>query len=245
VVGGEAAKQTPGKQTAVTLALRPHKRVRLLAQVEAIRAGKGTAVIELEAETARQRVERGYRILAPPPVAPTGSPDERPPPIRVKRTLLLLTDGGQQAERSASERTAVNVGSEEPAMRPLAPGARLTPGQWLLIRDELTLEQRLEGVEWSQRLPAACVPPAFEQMGLISLGQRSGVRLDSVTYSAAQLPIGGRIHECPLVVVRPGTYLLPPPNINVRGQPVAVELEPAETHIVVSDSPSSNALPPP
>ncbi|HUU99079.1 MAG TPA: hypothetical protein VM487_25375, partial [Phycisphaerae bacterium] len=83
---------------------------------------------------------------------------------------------------------------------------------------------------------------ATEQMGFLSLGERSGVRLDSVAYSAVQLPVGEWIHECPLVVVRPGTYLLPPPEISVRGRPVAVEVEPAETHIVVSDSPSSDAL---
>jgi len=242
VDSGEAAEQTAGEQASVTLTLRPHKRVRVLARVEAIRAGAGTAVIELEAEGVRQRVECAYRVPAPQRARPVGPPDALPPPIRVKRTLLLLTGEREQAERSVDQRALITVGSAERVATPLAPGARLVPGQWLLIRDELTLEERLEGVVWSQRLPAACVPPATEQMGFLSLGERSGVRLDSVAYSAVQLPVGEWIHECPLVVVRPGTYLLPPPEISVRGRTVAVEVEPAETHIVVSDSPSSDAL---
>jgi len=241
VAGGEAAEQTAGEQASATLTLPPHKRVRVLARVEAIRAGEGTAVIELEAESVRQRVECAYRVLSAQRSAPHDLRDHSAPRMRVKRTVLWLI-GEEQFETPGEEEAQVETGGTDWVATPLAPGERLTPGQRLLIRDELTLEERLEGVVWSQRLPAACVPPATEQVGFLSLGERSGVRLDSVAYSAAQLPAGERIHECPLVVVRPGTYLLPPPEISVRGRPVAVEAEPAETHIVVSDSPSSDAL---
>jgi hypothetical protein len=240
VVGGEPVEQTAGEQASITLTLDPHESVRILARVEAIRAGAGTAAVELEAQGLEQRVECAYRVLTPERATPVDSP-EAAQPIQIRRTLLLLTDEPELPP--AEEGLPAENGGEEQGARPLAPGARLTPGQWLMIRDELTLDESLENVLWSQRLPATCVPPAYEQMAFLSLGKRNSVRRDYVAYSAPRLPGGKRIHECPLVVVRPGTCLLPPPEISVQGRPVAVTVEPAETHIVVSDLPSADDRP--
>jgi hypothetical protein len=245
VADGEAGEHSTGEQASVTLTVGPRQRMRVLARVEAVRAGAGTAIVELDTQGVRQRLERAYRVLAAQRVQPVGSPDALPSPVRVKRTLLLLTGEREQHEGPADQRTPATGGSEERVATPLAPGVRLRPGQWLLIRDEITLAEPLKGVVWLQRMPAACVPPALGQTGFLSLGERGSVRMDSVAYSAAQLQAGKQIHECPLVVVRPGTYLLPPPEISVQGRPVAVEVEPAEAHIVVSDLPSSDALPQP
>ncbi|HUU95148.1 MAG TPA: hypothetical protein VM487_05370, partial [Phycisphaerae bacterium] len=141
VAGGEAAEQTAGEQTAVTIALGPHKRVRVLAQVEAIRAGEGTAVVELEAEGVRQRAARAYRVWSAQRSAPHDLRDQSAPRMRVKRTLLWLI-GEEQFETPGEEETQVETGGTDWVATPLAPGERLTPGQWLLIRDELTLEER-------------------------------------------------------------------------------------------------------
>jgi hypothetical protein len=236
VVGGPGGPRAVGAGNSVSLSLPPGQLVRLLARVEASRVGDGTATVELESAGGRQRVERTYHVFAwehPEPAEPTAS---RPASIRVKRSVLLLLEAAEHQQDAAEGeiRGWRELGANWVAT-PLLEGERLSPGRLVVVRDTFTLARPLSDVVWRQRLPAACVPPAMVSSDFLSLGERSEVRLDSVAYSAERLAAGELVHECPMIVVRPGTYFLPPPEMTERGRALKLEVDPGEFHLVVPD----------
>ncbi len=228
--------------TVARVALRAAKPVTLLAPLEAVSPGEARVEFDVAVEGTIQRVAAAG-MIHPPEAGPASEASQehadpqtraRLRPIRVRRSLMLLSQmytGGEESDAAADR-----AGSgREWVTSPLPPDGRLLPGQLLLVREEIELDEPLERVVWSQRLPPVwhtCVVAgdAFRPPG--TPGVR---RLDEVSWSTPRLRAGPFLYEYAVAAVRPGTALLPAPQVTVGGESRPVECTPADLRVMVID----------
>jgi hypothetical protein len=117
---------------------------------------------------------------------------------------------------------------------PIAPGDQLFTGQLVRVREEITLAETQADVRWSQRVPATCRPITREPTASGFIGPREPDRGDALAFRAAELKAGAHTHEYLLAVVRPGTCVLPAPELRAGEKPIAVQVDPAEVRLTVA-----------
>jgi tetratricopeptide (TPR) repeat protein len=217
---GQRVQVAPG-ETAV-LSLPPRGRTWLYASVEAAQAGAGTAVAEVTVGQRRQTARAGYEVQdVPAPTAPGAG-------VTIRRTALA---GTMVDEPPGQEHAHEHVTWQ---WTPIAPGDQLFTGQLVRVREEITLAETQADVRWSQRVPATCRPVTKEPRASGFIGPREPDRGDVLAFRAAELKAGAHTHEYLLAVVRPGTCVLPAPELRAGEKPIAVQVDPAEVRLTVA-----------
>jgi hypothetical protein len=233
----DAASQESGDRTSLSVTLPPSATITLRASVEAARPGTGTAVLTADIQGTRRSAQASYTVHADVTDG-AGSPAPSDKTIVVTRRLFRL-----EADSVAGH---VTLGEDENAHRErpegqrvdVEPGARISPGQLLLVQEEFTLEQPLTQVEWTQRVPGNCHTHAGEWSDLRRIGTRRELQLQTFTHTAAWLAAGRQhVREYVIVPVRAGACRFPPPEVRADGVPVRVQVEQAVERVLVTGSP--------
>ncbi|MFQ5807313.1 MAG: hypothetical protein ACE5I3_12770 [Phycisphaerae bacterium] len=217
------------------LPLPPLSSATLRASIEAAQPGTGTAVFAVETERTRQRATASYTIYPTASAEPQATSRET---VVVRRSLFLLEEEEFVADDDALVGEGVSVAGQPQWLRlAIEPGARISPGQLVLVQEEFSLRQALRQVEWQQRLPGNCYTHAGDWDELRQIGTRRNLRLEAVTRHITRLAAGRwHTHEYVIVAVRPGACRFPPPVVCADGVPVRVEVKPAAQHVLVTDS---------
>jgi len=235
--GHEAA--LPGVSRVVLRAAKP---VTLLAPIEAVSPGEARVEFDVTVEGTVQTVAASGMIhpAGTGPASEASQEDTDPQtriqgrPIRVRRSLMLLSQ--MYAGEEEADPVADRPGSgREWVTSPLPPDGRLLPGQLLLVREEVELDEPLERVVWSQRLPpvwhtSIVAGDAFRPPGTVGVR-----RLDEISWSTPRLRAGSFLYEYVVTAVRPGTGLLPAPQVTVGGENRPVECSPVDLRVMVID----------
>jgi hypothetical protein len=119
---------------------------------------------------------------------------------------------------------------------PIAAGTPLRPGQLVRIREEVALAEAQSEVHWSQFVPPTCAPLVRSPVPIRPIGAQEPGGGHRLTFRAAELKAGTHVHEYLLEAVRPGTCLLPAPELRAGGKPLPVRTDPAELRLTVAES---------
>ena len=124
-----------------------------------------------------------------------------------------------------------------PSRVALADDALVPFGEFVVIRDEISVDRTLEDVTWTQDLPATAHTILFAPQTLQELGEPLERRLDRLRYDCGAVGAGHHVHELAILAVRPGACRIPPPVIRCGGQPVALDISPATLRLSVPRGP--------
>ncbi|MGE0481033.1 MAG: hypothetical protein AB7Q17_11230 [Phycisphaerae bacterium] len=214
-----------------TLTLPPAGDRLILAEVEAAAACSG--VFEAAAiEGAARCVERAAYEISDLDAA-TAHHDA--PRVTLRRTLLALVPAAATAFQPQDQSTLSGMRPSRWERYVLDARARVPAGRLLLVREEFELSESWRDVEWSQTLPPACHTVRGEPDDVHALSRDPLRRLDEYRFRLGAIPAGTRVHEYFALAVRPGVNRIPPPEIVVGGQRVAVELDPRDAVLTVYD----------
>jgi tetratricopeptide (TPR) repeat protein len=228
--------EPPEHGTSFALTVAPRSSAILRASIEAAQVGPGTAVFSAQTERTRHRTAASYMIHAYP-LTDTESQVVSGVTVAVRRTLFLLDKQVAAADEALGEGRLERREQTAWQRSEVAPDARLPPGQLLLVREVLSLEQPLAQVEWQQRLPGNCYTHAGEWRDLQQIGTLRELRPNAFTRNTAWLAAGQEhTQEYVIVAVRPGACQFPPPAIRAGGVPVRVEVKPAAQRVFVIDA---------
>ncbi len=169
-------------------------------------------------------------IRVTPADIPLGAPD-----VTVRRTLYRLArvepelraaelEGAPPVESAAELRWVRQL---------LADGESVEPCETLLIVDEFELAAPLEATRWRQALPPTCVTYGGSDRSVRQIATPYERAIDELTFAAPRLAAGAWIHETMLVAVRPGSAVVPPPEISAGGRSLRVHVEPSSPTVVV------------
>jgi tetratricopeptide (TPR) repeat protein len=247
VRGAPGRTETGAGSNPVELTVPPESRAWLIAIAEAARAGDAVARAVVESDRGRQQVELAYRVDDPAAGIQDASTTvgvERT--VEVWRTRPLFgkrkgpIDDLSEVAWPASDpdaplQPAGAPGAGEPARIALVPGEPLPPGRYLYVREQITFDQSASNVEWTQPLPATAQSLQTMPPELATLGPRQPGGLGYLSYRPTGPLLGSVVHEYAILTVRPGAAVLPPPEVRINGQRVAVELAPRETHVIVAE----------
>ena len=238
----------------LTLALPAHGRVWVLAEVEAARPGDGQAVVEVATPDSRRVARADYEIL---PAAPVGDSNAA---LHVTRTVTVWqrmdqdtdapdadnTESAQSEDGShgaaglmhADEFNEWLAQQRDPQRRrwsesPWSPADRLTPGQYVKVREEFTLTRGQAGAVWAQRVPATCYRVRQGGTELQTIGVPTPSRGDEIRFRIEPLGPGAYVQEYFLATVRPGSCILPPPTLHVAGEHVPLVVDSGEIRLIV------------
>ena len=217
----------PGEAVPLHLAAGGH--VWVHATVEASRAGGGTVVVEVSAGDMRSRSERPYEILN------LAAAEAAPRAVQIKRTLVIWTP--LDRDQAASQPAPDSLDEPKESRRqwtsvPWSPNERLVPGQYVEVREEFTLGEPSPGAIWTQRVPTTCTAIRLMPGNPGPIGLRELGRGDELRFRVSPLAPGPHAHQYYLVVVRPGTAVLPPPDLRSGETPILVTVVPAEVRLV-------------
>lgn len=238
----------------LTLQLPGGGRVWVLAEVEAARPGPGQAAVEVAAAGSQRLAGQPYEVLA------AAEGEQSDGALRVTRTVTVWRRSQPDANLpAASDAEAGAAGDASRDQGPLlrgdefkewlarqrdpqrrrwsesawSPTDRLTPGQYVKVREEFTLKQWQPGALWTQRVPVTCFGVQHGGSDLQTVGVLTPGRGDELCFRMEPMGPGGYVHEYFLAVVRPGTCVLPPPELEVAGQPVPLVASPGEIRLTV------------
>ncbi len=115
----------------------------------------------------------------------------------------------------------------------VAAGDHVPPERYLRIREEFELLRSDNVILWSQVLPLTCTSLATDPPECKPLGRRLPGPADRLEYRLPLLPPGLHRHEYVLLTTRPGSALLPPPQLRRGDTVLSVRVEPAEIRLTV------------
>jgi len=197
-------------------------RVWITLWTEAVRPRIGTLTVEVNTPDGSQKTHRTFEVL------PVGTSSAGGPTLRVKRTLLLLSEDQERVDPVTEDVSDQGVLKTVWRHSILPSNFPLVPGQQLLVREEFQLDEPLTRVMWQQRMPADCHARQTESRAQQTMGVMQERRLDTLRYQASTLPAGPHTHEYHIVAVRPGVCLLPLPDATTDGRPIRVTVDPPE-----------------
>jgi hypothetical protein len=196
-------------------------------RVEAVQAGADVLRVVVEFAHGRQEAAAACEVLADEPVAGT-------PGVKVHRTLERIVLEYARFDAETGEPSAAGPWRVVRQPVPYVAGSPINPGDRILVREEITLPQPLDGVIWTQRVPPTCHALQTGPGSGRVIGELARRRVDQLRYVAPSLPAGRHVHEYELVAVRPGACTFPPPEVSAIGPLVPVRVEPAETRVHVT-----------
>jgi hypothetical protein len=217
VVGAKGDVCRPGESQVLTLP--PGREVWLRGDVEATAAGAGRVSVSVCAHD-RTEVSAGSCEILRRDLAPPDSP------LVLRRTVLV---------RTAIEDEGVDGPHRHWQWAALATGARLVPGQYLRIEEELTTSLDLPPLTWSQELPATCRAGSAGFGLQDEIGRRRDEEGADLVYSVARMRASTFKHSYYLAVVRPGACSLPAPVLRSGEQIFPIRVEPTELRLIVLD----------
>lgn len=172
-------------------------------------------------------------ISVPYAVSADGQSDNAGRPLRISRTLLLLEKDDEPPDAESEDLGPRRTSPSRWHRYVLPPGARLKPGQRILVRESFELAQPATAMKWSQRIPPNCSLVAQPQSEPRALGLLEPRRADQLDFRARGITAGPHEHEYELVATRPGVCVLPMPEIWISGQRVDTAGEPEELRLHV------------
>jgi len=172
-------------------------------------------------------------ISVPYAVSADGQSDNAGRPLRISRTLLLLEKDDEPPDAESEDLGPRRTSPSRWHRYVLPPGARLKPGQRILVRESFELAQPATAMKWSQRIPPNCSLVAQPQSEPRALGLLEPHRADQLDFRARGITAGPHEHEYELVATRPGVCVLPMPEIWISGQRVDTAGEPEELRLHV------------
>lgn len=204
-------------------------RLWLQADVEAACVGQGRIVAEVATQGLQHRAEGSYEVLAAEVDASSGAD------VRVRRTVSVWTR--VVPETDADEDGRHGHGHGRWRWVPLGAGGRLAAGQFLQVRDEITLSSALPELIWRLRVPATCRAIRRGGQGMEASADSSTGQVDVLEYKLPKPAAGVHAHDWYLAVVRPGACVVPAPELRGGGgAALSVTIDPAETRLVVLEA---------
>ena len=142
--------------------------------------------------------------------------------------------------RPTPPRTSAGPSSPSAATRavagkwvPIAPGGPVPPERYLRVREEFELRRSDGVIVWTQPLPLTSTSLAADPPECAPLGRRVPGPADRLEYRLPLLPPGPHRHEYVLLTTRPGSGLLPPPELRLNDAALPMRLAPGEFRITV------------
>lgn len=231
-----------GSSSASRVVLRTAEPITLVAPLEAVSPGEARVEFDVAVDGIIQTIAASGLVYPSDAASASkasednGGPEGRGPagPIQVRRSLMLLTrmTSGEEETDPAPDRPK---SGHEWVTSPLPPDGRLMPGQLVLVREEIELDVPLERVVWSQRLPPVWHTCIIAGDVFRPPGNTGARRLDALSWSTPRLRAGPSLHEYAVAAARPGTALLPPPQVTAGGKAMPVECTPEDLRVVVID----------
>ncbi len=189
---------------------------------EAVTPGQWRMAAEVSADGLTGRAETEYEVRVPE------APADGTAVVRIKRTLMAssvpLPPESQADWQAGQSSDWVTVTRD----------SWLSPGQFLLVKEEFVLPQIQQGINWTQPVPAICQAAGRQGPTLRSIGARESGPPDVLVFQAAELAAGTHVHEYMLAVVRPGDCVLPAPVLRVGDVRLPVRVEPGDLRLTVS-----------
>ena len=231
LVGERALSAAAIVGAAVHLTVPAEDRCWLQVRVEAAEPGNAALRAEVTSAIGTQHATTTCEVIAAEPSQP---PDGR---VHLKRTLLRLAEESILVDPVTYKPSDTGVPKMIWREYAIAPGESVVPGTNLLVREEVTLSEPCDHVEWTQRAPANCHVVQANSRARHTLGDIKRRRLCQIEYTAAKLEVGFRTHEYHIVAMRPGVCRVPAPEASADGRPLIVSVEPAELLVNVVGTP--------
>jgi len=196
---------------------------------EASHAGRGATTLTFEAGDVRRRSVASYRV-AP---ADSGAAADA---LRIRRRLYLLEEDPQEPQPDLLSTLGTPAPREEWLRIAMAPGARVRPGQRVLVQEVIDAPVNASALVWRQRAPANAHFCRAAEMDLSTVGRLDRATVDQLAYSSGQPVASQLMHEYVLVAVRAGVCGLPVPEVLVDGSARAVTVAPADLRVNVDET---------
>lgn len=166
------------------------------------------------------------------------APASEEPVVVINRTIQLLEYEEMLLDPAAEPGDPAAPRRREWTRYELPAGYAVTAPVLLLIRDEVTVSQPIEDLEWQQTLPPTVVSAVRAPLDLNERGRLTHPGLQRVERTIPRLSAGTHIVETCVAAVRPGHGLVPPPTVRTEaGEPVPARVLPETTEIRV-DAPA-------
>lgn len=208
--------------------------VRLAIAVEARRAVDSRFAVRITPaqDGPPQSLTADYRVSEPIASAPANS--NKPPTntVLVARSIFRIAP---PAGKDVTPRRLTESHLGDWNLMPLSPDDRVAPGDYLLIRDEVSSTQPLTSVTWRQRIPPTFYSSLRKIEGLRTLGQMRRAGRDLLEYTVTQTQPNVAWHEYVVVAVRPGACTIPQPDVFIGKQRQSVSVTPEQTRLIVEN----------
>lgn len=214
------------------VALAPGQAVFLKSDLEVLAATAGRIQVRLRHDGGEQRLSRAVTIKSEPSA-------DRSATIRLRRQVARMTPIALESDEADHADGMPRKIRHRWDAEPVADGAVVPSGAWLRVREEVEIATGIRNAAWRQDMPctaAVRVAPEDVEDRRGEIGRLSTRTADSCQYTSTQRSAGRTVHEWWMQATRPGTGILPAPEVSADGHALPLVVEPHDFRITVTEA---------
>lgn len=213
------------------VALAPGQAVFLKSDIEVLAATVGRIQVSLQHAGGEQRLSRAVTIKSEPTADGSAT-------IRLRRQVAKMTPIVLESDEVDPPDGMPRKIRHRWDTEPVADGAVVPSGSWLRVREEVEIATGIQNAAWRQDMPCTAafrVAPEEVEDRQREIGRLSTRAAESCLYTSTQRPAGRAVHEWWMQATRPGTGILPAPEVSADGRALPLVVEPHDFRITVTD----------